>query len=265
MPRLAWALAAVVLLATVNLAVQVVRKPTELLGLVAPPDRLVPEQTWARYAPLFRRHSTARVRPALLAALVQLESAGDPLARTYWRWRWTLHPFRVYAPASSAVGILQITDGTFEEARHYCVHGHRAARDDGPLGDRCWLNALYFRTFPGDSIEMTSAWLDQGVARVLERARSQATPAQEDAIAAAIHLCGRGHAEAYLARGYRPAPGERCGDHELGAYLARVRELVALFERLDGGLARAAGGPGAGQPADAAARAGPGAATRRGT
>jgi hypothetical protein len=245
MPRLAWALAAVVLLAAANLAVQVARKPTELLGLAFAPAPLAPAETWARYGPLLRRHSTALIRPALLGALVQLESAGDPLARTYWRWRPSWNPFRLYAPASSAVGILQITDGTFEEARHLCVHAHRAVRDDGPVGDRCWLNGLYFRTFPGDSIEMTSAFLDRSVARALEHlpaAWPPPGPARTDALAAAIHLCGPARGVAFASRGLRPAAGERCGDHDLQAYLARLRELVTLFERMDGSLAGAADG-----------------------
>jgi len=236
MPRLAWALVTVTLLATANLAVQVARKPTEMLGLVFAPAPLTPVETWVRYGPLCRRHSTALVRPALLAALVQLESAGDPLARTYWRWRPSLNPFRLYGPASSAVGVLQITDGTFAEARHWCIHDHRAVRDDGPVGDRCWFNGLYFRTSPGDSIEMTSALLDRGVARALGRrppGSAPAGPARTDALAGAIHLCGPARGAAFAARGLRPAAGERCGDHDLRAYLERAAALVAQFERLE--------------------------------
>jgi hypothetical protein len=220
----------------VNFAVQVARKPAELLGLVFDPSPLSPEQTWSRYGDLFRENATGAVRPELLAALVQVESAGDPLARTYWRWHWTLDPFRMYAPASSAVGLLQITDGTFDEARHYCIHGHRVARDDGPVTDRCWGNAFYFRTVPGHAVEMTAAWLDQGVAEALGGRRgAAATPAQKEAVAATIHLCGRARAVALVARGFRPQAGERCGDHDLHTYLERVRALAAQFERMGGG------------------------------
>jgi hypothetical protein len=234
LPPLAWALIALTLLVVANTLVQVARKPTELLGLVVSPSPLTPEQTWARYGPACRDHSTGLVRPELLAALVQVESAGDPLARTYWRWRWTLDPFRVWAPASSAVGILQITDGTYDEARHYCVHDHQVIRDDGPWGDRCWLNALYFRTVPSHAIEMTAAWLHLGVAEALERVRVGApTRAQRDALAAAIHLCGRGRGAALAARGFRPEPGERCGDHDLRGYLEHVRALAGRFEQLE--------------------------------
>ncbi len=234
LPPLAWVLIGLVLLVTVNFAVQVVRKPTELLGLVFAPDPLPPEQTWSRYGPLFRENSTDLIRPELLAALVQVESSGDPLARTYWRWRWTLDPFDVYAPASSAGGLLQITDGTYQQARHYCIHRHRVVRDDGPLTDRCWLNGLYFRTVPGDAIEMTAAWLHVGVEEALSSRRAgPVTAAQRDAVAATIHLCGRARAAALGARGFHPQPGERCGDHDLRAYLDRVRVLTAQFERME--------------------------------
>jgi hypothetical protein len=232
MPPFAWVLVGLVLFLLLNFAIQVARKPTELLGLVFAPDPLTPEETWSRYGPLFHESSTELVRPELLAALVQVESSGDPLARTYWRWRWTLQPFRMYAPASSAVGLLQMTDGNFDEAHHFCIHHHQVARDDGPVGDRCWFTSLYFRTVPSHSIEMTSAWLHLGVEEALSR-RAQATPAQRDAVAATIHLCGRSHAATLVAHGFRPSQGERCGDHDLHAYLQRVRVLAAQFERME--------------------------------
>ncbi len=233
LPRFAWALIAVVLLVAANYAVQVYRKPTELLGLVFAPAPLTAEQTWARYASEVRENGTDVIRPELLAALIQVESAGDPYARTYWRWQWTLDPLRVYAPASSAVGLLQITDGTLEQAKRYCIHDHRVVRDDGPLLDSCWLNGLYFRTVPGHAIEMTSALLHVQVTEALRgRPAASAPAARRDALAAVIHLCGRGRAAAFAANGFRPRPGERCGDHDLGGYLERVRVLTAQFERM---------------------------------
>lgn len=235
LPKLAWALIAVVLLVALNYAVQVYRKPTELLGLVFAPAPLTAEQTWSRYASEVRENGTDVIRPELLAALIQVESSGDPYARTYWRWRWTLDPSRVYAPASSAVGLLQITDGTFEQAKRYCIHDHRVLREDGPFLDSCWLNGLYFRTVPGHAIEMTSALLHVQVTEALRGQQAAAIPAaRRDALAAVIHLCGGGRAAAFAANGFRPRPGERCGDHDLGGYLERVRVLTAQFERMGG-------------------------------
>jgi hypothetical protein len=222
-------------LALANYAWQVARKPTELLGLVAPPAPKSPPSTWSEYAPLFHEHSTEVMRPELLAALVQVESSGDPLARTYWRWRWSWNPFEIYAPASSAVGILQITDGTFAEARRFCIHDHAVARAGSWADPRaCWFNAFYFRTVPSHAIEMTSARLHQVVVEtVAELKVSRATLDQKQRLAAVIHLCGRGRGRAFAARGFRPLPGEGCGDHGLRAYLARVQRFEEAFARMD--------------------------------
>ena len=51
-------------------------------------------------------------------------------------------------------------------------------------------------------------------------------------VAAVIHLCGPARAAAFVRRGFRAAPGELCGAHDLGAYLARVDRATLAFERL---------------------------------
>src|SRR5947209_87821 len=76
-----------------NLVYQVVRKPTEMLFPVSGAMNKMPAETWQQYAPLFREYSTATITPELLAALAQVEGAGNPVARTYWRWRLTWNPF----------------------------------------------------------------------------------------------------------------------------------------------------------------------------
>src|SRR5690606_37041892 len=127
-----------------------------------------PSEAWATYAPVFRRHSTPVMTPELLAALAQVEGSGNPVVRTYWRFEMTYEPFEIYRPASSAVGMYQITDGTFGEARRYCIRAHRVAEQGRWLDlDACWFNALYTRTVPSHAIEMTSAYLDKHVAETL--------------------------------------------------------------------------------------------------
>ena len=152
----------VIVWAPVNWMVQVVRKPAEVFGAVSGSLAKVPAQTWRQYGPLFDEHSTAVVTPELLAALAQVESSGNPVARTYWRWRFSWNPFELYRPASSAVGMFQITDGTFAEARRYCIHDHVVV-EDGPWHDphSCWFNALYTRVVAGHAVEMTAALLDR--------------------------------------------------------------------------------------------------------
>ncbi|HET7342633.1 MAG TPA: lytic transglycosylase domain-containing protein, partial [Methylomirabilota bacterium] len=216
---------------------QVLRKPTELFFPVSGALAKPPAETWRQYGPLFRAHSTATITPELLAALAQVEGAGDPVARTYWRWRLTWHPFEVYRPASSAVGMYQITDATFREARRYCVRSHVVV-EDGPWYDvrSCWFNSLYTRVLPSHAVELTAALLDRGVAQVLERRGiAAATVEQKQNLAAVIHLCGAGPADAYVRRRFRLAPGEHCGDHDPGRYLAEVNALKRQFTRLAAG------------------------------
>ena len=229
--QLTLAFALVGLLAfAVNGVYQLVRKPTELFFPVSGALNKSPAVTWSEYAPLFRRYSTATITPELLAALAQVEGSGNPLVRTYWRWSWALKPFEVYRPASSAVGMYQITDGTFDVARHYCIHHHVLTRE-GPWNDfgSCWFDRLYVRVLPGDAIELTAAYLDLEVNEILGPRRPAARPAEIRHVAAVVHLCGAGAAQAYVHRGLRFTEGERCGDHDPRVYLARVDALATVF------------------------------------
>jgi hypothetical protein len=211
----------------VNWIYQIVRKPAELLFPVSGALSKTPGETWQQYAPIFREHSTAVMTAEFLAALAQVEGAGNPVARTPWRWRATHDPRELYRPASSAVGMYQITDGTFREARRYCI------RDHAVLEGGCWFNSLYMRVIPSHAVELTSAYLDRRVAAVLARQRiAAATLEQKQDLAALIHLCGAATGEAYARRGFRLSPRQRCGEHEVRPYLARVNAMKRVFARL---------------------------------
>ena len=223
----------------VNGVYQVARKPTELFFPVAGTLYKTPTGTWRTYAPLFRLHSTDIMTADLLAALAQVEGSGNPIARTYWRWSFSRDPFEIYRPASSAVGMYQITDGTFRDARRYCIHDHQVV-EDGPWHDlgSCWFNALYTRVMPSHAIELTSAYLHRQVARTLERQGiASATLRQKQELAAVIHLCGAGAGSRYARQGLRPAAGQLCGAHPLQGYLDKVRRMQVLFARLETGPA----------------------------
>jgi hypothetical protein len=218
----------------VNGIYQVVRKPTELFFPVSGTLYKTPSETWRVYAPIFRRYATRTITPELLAALAQVEASGNPLVRTYWRWSWALKPFELYRPASSAVGMYQITDGTFAEARHYCIHHHALVRE-GAWNDwrACWFNALYWRVVPSHAVELTSAYLDLKVTAILGRLGvSRATPAQQRHLAAAVHLCGAALGATYVRQGFHFTDTQRCGDQDPRAYLSRVEAMQALFVRL---------------------------------
>lgn len=218
---------------TINWMYQTIRKPTELFFPISSTLAKTPTETWRQYGTLFNKHSTAVITPEFLAALAQVEGAGNPVARTYWRASLTWNPFAMYRPASSAVGMFQITDATFNEAKRYCVHNH-AVVQDGPWHDRnsCWFNSLYTRVLPTHAIELTAALLDRGVADALGRRRTTATLRQKHNLAAVIHLCGAAAGRVYAARGFRLAVHQRCGDHDVSAYLTRVNALKGRFARL---------------------------------
>jgi hypothetical protein len=219
---------------TINWIYQVARKPSELFFPVSGTLYKTPSETWREYAPAFRKHATNVITPELLAALAQVEGSGNPIVRTYWRWSWKPRPFELYRPASSAVGMYQMTDGAFAEAKRYCIHDHRVVAE-GPWNDwsSCWLNSLYLRVVPSHAVELTSAYLDLHVTNTLARNRiASATPQQKQDLAAVIHLCGAGAGDVYARRGFRFIEGQRCGDHDPRVYVARVNAMKSVFAHL---------------------------------
>ena len=220
------------LLALTNLVYHVIRKPTELFFFVGHRLDKEPAETWRQYGTLFRSYSTGTITPELLAALAQVESSGNPVDRTYWRWRWSFNPFAIYQPASSAVGLFQTLDATAAEAARFCIREH-AVVDTG-----CGFTSFTIRAIPSHATELASVYLDRNVAAVLARAgHVTASPQQKQDVAAFIHLCGAGPATAFARRNFRMIAGERCGDHLVASYVSRVNAMKREFVRLaaDGG------------------------------
>jgi Transglycosylase SLT domain len=216
-----------VVMTLVNLVYHVIHKPTELFAFIGHRLDKEPPETWRSYGPLFRTYATGAITPELLAALAQVESSGNPVTRTYWRWRLSLNPFAIYQPASSAVGLYQTTDPAYAEAARFCI------RDNAVTDTGCGFTSLYFRTFPSHAIELASVYLDRHVAAVLALAGDvKASPQQKQDLAAFIHLCGAGPATAYARRHFQMMAGERCGDHLVAAYVSRVNAMKRQFLRL---------------------------------
>jgi hypothetical protein len=218
----------------VNWAYHAYNKPSEVLFPLDRSFNKNPDETWKQYGSLFRKHATSVMTPELLAALAQVEGGGNPVARTYWRWQLTWNPLELYQPASSAVGMYQITDGTFQEATRYCIHDHRVV-EEGPWRDpnSCWFNSLYSRVLPSHAIQLTSALLDRRVeSAVGPRRTGTVALRQKQDLAAVIHLCGSTVGRAYVTRGFRLPHHQRCGDHDVRSYLARVNAMKYQFARL---------------------------------
>jgi hypothetical protein len=217
-------IAVLAVFSVVNYIYQILRKPTEVFALIPSESNKAPIETWRQYAPLFREYSTTSISPELLAALAQVESAGNPIARTYWRWRLTSDPLAVYQPASSAVGMYQMTDAAFAEAQGYCILNHTVVESG------CSESAFHSRVVPRHATESTAVFLDRKVTAILgHRRKTKISHQQREELAAVVHLCGTGPATAFARRGFRLMPGERCGDHEVAAYLAQIDALARQF------------------------------------
>jgi hypothetical protein len=211
-----------------DLVYQVLRKPTEVFATVSGAFNKTPVETWRQYTPLFRDYSTASISPELLAALAQVEGAGNPVASTYWRWRLTWNPFAIYQPASSSVGMYQMTDAAFAEARHYCIRHHLVVEDG------CSLTGLDSRILPSRAVELTAVFLDRNVTAILTRPlKAAASTQQKRELGAIIHLCGASSAKAFARRGFHPIAGERCGDQEVATYLAQINVMTREFLRIE--------------------------------
>lgn len=231
---LAVSVVVITLWAGTNWAYQVVRKPAELLFPVSDVLAKSPPETWRTYQSIFREHATTAITAEFLAALAQVEASGNPIARTYWRWQFSWNPFEIYRPASSAVGMYQITDSTFAEARRFCIHDHAVVADGLWYElESCWFNSLYTRVIPTHAVELTAAYLDRQTAYVLDQGKiANAKINQQQKLAAVIHLCGTGAGGTYVKRRFQLSAGQRCGEHDARAYLKRVMDMRTLFTQL---------------------------------
>ena len=89
------------------------------------------------------------------------------------------------------------------------------------------------------AVELTAAYLDHNVASILERhGINFATLQQKQDLAALIHLCGAGAGDAYAGRGLKLLADQRCGDHEVRGYIARVNMMKRVFALLAAGRER---------------------------
>jgi hypothetical protein len=123
-------------------------------------------------------------------------------------------------------------DAAYADAARFCIRSN-AVTDSG-----CGSTFPYSRAIPSHAIELASVYLDRNVADVLARAGEvKASAQQKQDLAAFIHLCGAGPATAYARRKFQMIADERCGDHLVASYVARVNAMKRQFLRLAAGSA----------------------------
>ncbi len=225
------------LLLAANFIFQVFRKPSELIGLLRSGLYRTTGETWDAYGDLCRKHSTSIITPYFLCAMAQVESSGNRFATPHWRWRWTTDISKIYAPASSAVGLMQYTDGAFEEAKKFCIDDHDVAfRGRFFDMDSCWFNSFYTRLSASDSIEMTSARLHYHIEDIVEEYRYSHTSTRNmQKIGAVIHLCGLSKAKKFVKNHFDFGAISPCGSHSPAVYYGRIEIIMNALERIDAG------------------------------
>jgi hypothetical protein len=117
-----------------------------------------------------------------------------------------------------------LTDAASSEAQGYCILDHTVAETG------CSATLLHSRVVPRHATELTAVFLDRKVTAILgQRRNTRISRQQREELAAVIHLCGAGPATAFARRGFRLMPGERCGDHDVAAYVAQINTMKRKF------------------------------------
>jgi hypothetical protein len=90
----------------------------------------------------------------------------------------------------------------------------------------CSATLLDSRVVPRYTTQLTAVFLDRKVEAILGHHRNMRISRQQrEELAAVIHLCGTGPAKAFARHAFRLTPGERCGDHDVAAYVAQINAM----------------------------------------
>ena len=120
-----------------------------------------------------------------------------------------------------------MTDAAFAEAQGYCILHHTVVQTG------CSSSGFYSRVVASHATELTAVFLDRNTTAILGNRRTAKVSRQrKEQLAAIIHLCGSGPGNAFAGRGFHLLPGERCGDHDVAAYLAEIDTMKRKFIRL---------------------------------
>ena len=211
---------------TLNFLWQIYKKPAEVIALLSWSKAKTHQGTWQSYGQSFQKYSTQVITPSFLAALAQIESAGNPLATPQWKFKFTDRLSKIFSPQSSSVGLYQFTNATFKRAQKYCI------RDQKVRTANCWMNPVYTRLLPWQSIELASAYLDTEVRRLSRKHKKNLNLKKSHQLAGIIHLCGNRKAEKYIRAGLNVKKIGKCGSHSPRLYLKKLLTKQKAFAQI---------------------------------
>jgi hypothetical protein len=225
-----WILGLALGIMALNLAIGVIRKPAHILKPFSKYFYKVPSETWSSYQDIFTYYQTDILDAPLLAAMAQAESAGNPIATPYWQFSFRQDILTMFQPASSSLGIYQMTYDTFEDAKRFCFQEGRLSVDSNKNNlKNCWQNNFRFRFSVSDSVHLTSARLHYYSQALLTKYRAKASATKKQQLAAIIQLCGPGKGEQFIRSGFSLAKMGSCGSHSVSGYVNRVFKYKKTF------------------------------------
>ena len=221
-----------ILTPVLNIGWQVYKKPSELLRPFAKYFNKSPKQTWYSYYDEFKEHSEPYLTPEFLAALAQVESSGNPIAQTYWDLKLSTNIEKWYAPASSSVGLYQLTEPTFKQAQKICKKNNTYVLNQNEGIGPCYWNRFKTRLSASDSIELTANHLNYNIKRLVQKRDLKLNQQKAQALASVIHLCGPGVGERLVRNAFRLESLGSCGKHNPKYYHRKITRLAAYFKSL---------------------------------
>lgn len=217
-----------------NILIGVIRKPAHLLNPISKFFYKVPSQTWQSYRGEFKEYETDIMDAAFLAALAQAESSGNPIATAYWHFSFKQDLLSIFQPASSSLGLYQMTMDTFKDAKRFCFSEDGIRVDENRANLKaCWKNNFRFRFSAADSIQLTSARLHYYTNVALSNYKKTLSKTTKQQLAAIIQLCGPGRAKEFIRNGFSLKQMKACGSHSVPNYVSRVFKYRKIFASLD--------------------------------
>ncbi|MEC9282814.1 MAG: hypothetical protein VX642_08880 [Bdellovibrionota bacterium] len=195
-----------------NIAHQVYRHPSILFLPISVFFNKTVFETYESYGDVIHENAGNKIDPFFMASLIQVESMGNPLATTYWSFNFLTEPWKMYAPASTATGLLQVTKPTWDTVLKYCQNAKASVRNQS-----CnhWFGS--YRVFPSHAIELTSFWFKKHLSKWKNLSSRNARQTL-----AVLHLCGPAKAKRFIRNSFHWGSLGRCGSHSPSAYYSKV-------------------------------------------
>ena len=140
----------------VNFIYQIYQKPTEVISSFYAGQSSDLNGTWKRYKNLFINNSTEHINAKTLASIAQVESAGQWAASPSWQWKITDNWRKVFSPASSALGVMQITKGHQKSVLQHC-------QTESVKSKLCNNTSWWARLWPSHSINLAAIYIDKTI------------------------------------------------------------------------------------------------------